>query len=176
MPKWFKRKPKPTHYRVHVDTKGSLFFPKKYKNEMYLMDYEATKELFKVMSDLAGAKFMTRNNVLQYEREHLFNKWFEKRIEQGRVKLIKKDEYLEYRCYNFRNYFFGGDDSMKFNWTHWDDMPTASEVILGLGFGCFLGALFSGDLFGFVIAGFGVLSMLFGGIILGRDLEKDYSD
>ena len=57
----------------------------------------------------------------------------------------------------------------------WIRKCTIDEAIIAVVAGGFLGALFSGWLFGILLATFGVVSMLFSGIVLGRDLEKDYS-
>lgn len=171
----FRRKPKPTHYRVHVNARGSLYFPGKYEDKMYLMDYDTAKEFFYNLPNVAGYEFNTYNNILQWDREHVFDKWFEMKIKEGCVKMIDNSEYTEFKVYNYCNYPFGGNDQLSFCLTHPKKM-TSDQIIIGIVGGLFFGGIVTGLLFESLLFVFGVCSLLVGGVILGRDLEKDYSD
>ena len=135
------------------------------KGVIYKMSLEEAKELFYTCGNALLAPGYSDSF-----KNYVFEKYIKKKVTDGLWEVMKEGEREDLRLYVFEK----NKDNFAFNFKY--PSHSKEQIIVGAILASFLWFLTSGRLFGLLIAAFGVVSLLFGGIVLGRDLEKDYSD
>lgn len=149
----FSRKPKPTHFRIQI------------KDVIYEMSLKEARGVMYYCSNALSAPGHEESL-----KNYVFEEYIKKKVKDGAWKVLNEGEREDLRLYVFGKH----KDTFAFNWKY--PSNTKEQIIIGAILASFLWFLTSGRLFGLLVAAFGVVSLLFGGIALGRDLEKDYSD